>query len=51
MSIENTDEGGQKHTLSRDEKTKGGLSTANTDKGGQKYTLARDKGRKVGVSG
>ena len=31
----NTDEEGQKHTLSKDEETKEGLRTANTDGGGQ----------------
>ena len=36
--------GRTKHTLPRDEKTKGGLRTANTDGGGQNHTLSRDEG-------
>ena len=37
----NTDEEGQKHTLPRDEETKGSLRTVSTYGGGQKHALPR----------
>ena len=45
----NKDGGGQRHTLPKDEGTKGGLRTANTDGGGQKHPLATDEETKGGV--
>ena len=48
MRTANTDGGGQKHTLSRGEETKGGLRTANTDGGGQKHPPSRDEETKGG---
>ena len=42
VSTMNQDEEGKKYTLSRDNKTKGGLRTANTDGGGQKHKLPGD---------
>ena len=43
-----TDEGGQRHTLARDEEIKGGLRTANTDWGRQRHSLARNEETKGG---
>jgi hypothetical protein len=44
----NTDEGGQKHTLPRDEETKAGMSTANTDQGGQSTHFLETRGQRGG---
>ena len=49
MRRANTHSGGQKHTPTRDEETKGGLRRPNTDGGGQKHTLAKDEERKGGL--
>ena len=46
LSMVSTDEGGQKHTQTRDKETKrggGGLSMTNIDGGGQKHIQTRDK--------
>ena len=48
MRTANTNGGGQKHTQTTDEETKGGLRTENTDEGGQKHTHPRDEETKGG---
>jgi hypothetical protein len=45
VSIANADEGGHKHTLSRDQ-TKGCVSKANTDQGGQGTHVLETRGQR-----